>query len=84
VKARLKIALVILASVLAIYVGSYCRLSSQGEYRDSLKNDILYVVWVPKGYSGDNRINPAVKFIFKPLLWLDHRVWHTSEAAYQG
>jgi len=84
VKARSKAALAVLASFLVIYVGSYCCLSSQGEYRDSLKNDIMYVVWEPKGYSEGHRINPALKFIFKPLLWLDRRVWHTSEAAYQG
>jgi hypothetical protein len=84
VKARSRVALEVLACVLAINVGSYIYLSTHGKYGSefpgSLMDGAVYG-WQPKGLHSDKiwyQWNWKLVDAYMPLLLLDRALWHRT------
>lgn len=76
------------AGILALYIGIYAVLSSQGSYVPTAfgPRHVKGYSWAPRGFvSGKYGLewNERLRISFLPLWIIDHRLFHTWDGAYK-
>ncbi len=77
----------VVVSLLLLYAGSYLVLSLQGRYEPAAigLSGVKFYAWEPRGFV-TIEVYPKWRqlphYAFLPLYWLDTRLWHTFDRAY--
>ncbi len=76
-------AMIVVALLLAIYIGAYAVRSREGRY-EPVSIDLggtRWYRWAPAGFVTDSRWDHSQAIFYYPLYLIDLRFWHTAQSA---
>ncbi|HUY90730.1 MAG TPA: hypothetical protein VMV10_18495 [Pirellulales bacterium] len=89
-KSPKRLAAIVVAAIIAFYVGSYVLLSLGGRYEPAsfgLRRvgwGVKWYEWAPSGFVTNFRWSHNLMRVYFPLYILDCRFWHPSDEAFDG